>query len=592
MRALHDLARHVEAGWYGCRSRRERFLPGRRDTRLCGSVYLNALSTSYLAEACRVPFPRRALTLETSMSERRAPAARLTGKVLTVVVAAALSYLTFRNVNPRAALASIQALGASACFLLVPSLLAVIAEARAWQTSVSVFAGRPSALRLAHVRVVTESTGDGAPVRCAVGRGRQAVPLATPLRLLAVGQPHGDRGPQVPPDPHPGRLRAARARARPPRPHARLAEPHRVVGASLVGPALGALLARPRRRHGAIAPRRTRVAAVARHARAHPDRTTARGASSEDGASSNAPTSTPVRFFGSSQRLALEPLLLTLFGWMMEAAETWLILSLLGQNLDFGSALAVEATVVFVRHLLFMLPAGIGAQELGYAALFGALGVGLEASAAFALLKRGRELLWAAVGYGLFLLDTAQRAARAKETSEASRGAGSRSLSEPPARVLLSRPGDQRARTAGVGGVGPDLLPRLQRAQGPCRSARRRSSPSRRTRAFSSKRWSSSAGCPISARPASSSTTSRPFRARSRSKSKPTPSGRRTPIHKPSRWRSSFRRPERRKARPGARSTTSRSSAFTTSTRTRFTSAARRWERRAISRSRRCWRTR
>jgi uncharacterized protein (TIRG00374 family) len=328
-------------------------------------------------------------------------------KVATVVAAAALSYVAFRNVNPEAALGSIHALGASACFLLVPSLLAVLAEARAWQTSVSVFVARPSALRLAHVRVVTESLGTVLPFgalwaeavkpyllrrHCGFSLSDSLTAIAVRKYLLIITQ-----GAYVLLGLSLGYHALARASL------SLTGSPALVwsvplAALFLLGLAEGMALSLRGGRAlkcllealGRI--RIERLRAAIERGRRELERTDEHA----------------VRFFGTSHRLALGPLALTLFGWMMEAAETWLILSMLGQNLDFGSALGVEATVVFVRHLLFMLPAGLGAQELGYTALFGALGVGLETSAAFALLKRGRELLWAAAGYGLFLLDAAQ----------------------------------------------------------------------------------------------------------------------------------------------------------------------------------------
>jgi uncharacterized protein (TIRG00374 family) len=330
----------------------------------------------------------------------------VSSKVVTVVAAVALSYVTFRNVDPRAALSSIQGLGASACFLLVPSLLAVLAEARAWQSSVSVFAERPSALKLAHVRVVTESLGTVLPFgalwaeavkpfllrrHCGFSLSDSLTAIAARKYLLVLTQ-----GAYV-------LLGLAFGY------HALTRASLHLVGSPallwlvplsalfLLGLAEGMALSlrggRTLKRllDGLSRIRIERLRAAIERGRRELERTDEHA----------------VRFFGTSRRLALGPMLLTLFGWLMEAGETWLILRMLGQDLDFGSALAVEATVVFVRHLLFMLPAGLGAQELGYATLFGALGVGLEASAAFALLKRARELLWAAGGYGLFLLDAA-----------------------------------------------------------------------------------------------------------------------------------------------------------------------------------------
>jgi uncharacterized membrane protein YbhN (UPF0104 family) len=67
-----------------------------------------------------------------------------------------------------------------------------------------------------------------------------------------------------------------------------------------------------------------------------------------------------------------------------------------------------------VRNVVFVVPAGLGIQDAGYAACFGALGVPEAASlgAAFVLLKRGKELFWIALGYGLLATDLGVLSAR------------------------------------------------------------------------------------------------------------------------------------------------------------------------------------
>lgn len=112
-----------------------------------------------------------------------------------------------------------------------------------------------------------------------------------------------------------------------------------------------------------------------------------------------------VRFFRAPWSTRLRLAAFFLAAWLMEACETWLLLLLVGANIDFPQALGVETVVVLVRHVLFMLPAGLGAQELGYTVFLGALGVSVEHSAAFAVLKRAKELVWIVIGYGLFVRD-------------------------------------------------------------------------------------------------------------------------------------------------------------------------------------------
>lgn len=97
------------------------------------------------------------------------------------------------------------------------------------------------------------------------------------------------------------------------------------------------------------------------------------------------------------------PTLLFLGGWLLESLETWLILRLLGVDSSFAAVGSIEVVVSLVRSLVFVVPAGVGVQDLGYAACFAAFGIPEPAStsAAFVVMKRGKELFWIALGYAL-----------------------------------------------------------------------------------------------------------------------------------------------------------------------------------------------
>jgi len=87
-----------------------------------------------------------------------------------------------------------------------------------------------------------------------------------------------------------------------------------------------------------------------------------------------------------------------LAGWLLEAAEAWLLLRLLGAPVTVGQAIALEALVSVARAAAFAVPGGLGVQDLGYHALLRGL-VGEPAAAAFVLLKRGRDLTWIAIAF-------------------------------------------------------------------------------------------------------------------------------------------------------------------------------------------------
>lgn len=96
--------------------------------------------------------------------------------------------------------------------------------------------------------------------------------------------------------------------------------------------------------------------------------------------------------------LAASPLLLS---WFIETIETWLITRLLGLHWPVLLVAGMEVLVALVRHLAFVVPAGLGVQDAGYVLFFHALGAPdpTTTGAAFTLLKRGKELCWIAIGY-------------------------------------------------------------------------------------------------------------------------------------------------------------------------------------------------
>ena len=110
------------------------------------------------------------------------------------------------------------------------------------------------------------------------------------------------------------------------------------------------------------------------------------------------------RYFAAGfLRTTLAPGAFFLCGWLCESLESFLILKLLGVELDFFSIASIEVLLSFLKNVLFVLPAGIGIQDVGYVSCLSALGVSdaLTLGAAFSALKRGKELFWAAIGYAL-----------------------------------------------------------------------------------------------------------------------------------------------------------------------------------------------
>ncbi len=95
------------------------------------------------------------------------------------------------------------------------------------------------------------------------------------------------------------------------------------------------------------------------------------------------------------------PTALLVVAWVFESVEAFALLRLVGAHLSFAEVLSFEAGLSVLRSVWFFAPAGLGAQDLGYLAALHAFGVPNAAAvgAAFLVLKRGRELVWIALGY-------------------------------------------------------------------------------------------------------------------------------------------------------------------------------------------------
>jgi putative membrane protein len=75
------------------------------------------------------------------------------------------------------------------------------------------------------------------------------------------------------------------------------------------------------------------------------------------------------------------------------ALEIWFALLLFGHRVGFGTALVLESVTQGVRHLAFVVPAGLGVQEAGLVLFGQALGIGNELALAVSMAKRMREVL-------------------------------------------------------------------------------------------------------------------------------------------------------------------------------------------------------
>jgi putative membrane protein len=86
-------------------------------------------------------------------------------------------------------------------------------------------------------------------------------------------------------------------------------------------------------------------------------------------------------------------------GWVMSAAETWLILWLLGMPVSPATAVIIEACGTAVRFVTFFIPGHLGALEGGNVAVFMALGLDPAAGMSAILVRRVREAAWIGLGF-------------------------------------------------------------------------------------------------------------------------------------------------------------------------------------------------
>jgi uncharacterized protein (TIRG00374 family) len=110
------------------------------------------------------------------------------------------------------------------------------------------------------------------------------------------------------------------------------------------------------------------------------------------------------RHFASSRAARLACFLPFLCEWLVEAAETWLILRCVGTSLNLGQTLALDGIGSLLRAVVIVVPAGLGIQDATQLMLMQELNVPdpIATGAAFIFIKRTKEVFWIVIG-SLFL---------------------------------------------------------------------------------------------------------------------------------------------------------------------------------------------
>jgi putative membrane protein len=94
-------------------------------------------------------------------------------------------------------------------------------------------------------------------------------------------------------------------------------------------------------------------------------------------------------------RLALS-ILLQFAGWIGSGLWLWVVLRAMGLDTGLWTAIAIQALLEGLRSATVFIPASLGIQEAGYAALAPVFGLTPETGLAVSLLRRARDLVVAA----------------------------------------------------------------------------------------------------------------------------------------------------------------------------------------------------
>jgi putative membrane protein len=106
------------------------------------------------------------------------------------------------------------------------------------------------------------------------------------------------------------------------------------------------------------------------------------------------------RLYRHRVRVALS-VVLHLFGWCASGFWLWLVFRVLGHSIPPASAIAIQALLEGLRSATVFIPAAIGVQEAGYAALAPLFGLPTEVGLAASLLRRARDVV---IGVPVLLL--------------------------------------------------------------------------------------------------------------------------------------------------------------------------------------------
>jgi uncharacterized protein (TIRG00374 family) len=90
-------------------------------------------------------------------------------------------------------------------------------------------------------------------------------------------------------------------------------------------------------------------------------------------------------------------------GWCGGLLETWIVLKLLSPSSGWATAVAIESLAMVLNNILLFIPGRLGSAEGVRIGVYALVGLTAAQGAAYALVRRGRELLWLVPGFVVLL---------------------------------------------------------------------------------------------------------------------------------------------------------------------------------------------
>jgi len=96
-----------------------------------------------------------------------------------------------------------------------------------------------------------------------------------------------------------------------------------------------------------------------------------------------------------------------LCGWLLDTLDIFLVAWLVGTPISWTQALAIEAFVGVAKILGLFVPGAIGVQESGIALVCRAAGLSDAFGLSYAIIRRGREVVYSSIGWLLLYVEEA-----------------------------------------------------------------------------------------------------------------------------------------------------------------------------------------